>query len=253
MRKLFLVCAIFCATLTTTSQAIDLKGLLNGANIGDAVTGLVDGLLTQSDITVEQMAGTWTATGSAVCFQSENFLQKAGGSAAAGTIESKLNPYYQKYGLTGSVLTVQPDGTFTLNVKGITMKGTITKATDGNFNFKFQAFGTINLGTIKAYVEKPLTGLNVMFDASKLKTFLSTAASFTGNSLATTAANLLDSYDGLCVGFAFSGSGSAPSTSTPSTNNTNTNTNTNTNNQTTNSGSDLINKAGNALKNIFGK
>lgn len=205
MRKLFFAAAILFASITTTSQAFDLKSILNGVNVGDAVSGVVDGLLTQSDISVEQMAGTWTATGSAVSFQSENFLKKAGGSAAAGTIEGKLNPYFQKYGLTGSVLTVQSDGSFTLKVKSITLSGKITKSADGNFNFTFSAFNKVNIGTIKTYVEKTVSGLNVMFDASKLKTFMSAVTKLTGNSLASTAGNILDSYEGLCVGFAFQG------------------------------------------------
>lgn len=184
-----------------------LGGSGNGSGIlgsaGSALGGLVDGIFTQSDITVAQMAGTWTATGSAVTFQSDNFLKKAGGSAVAGTIESKLNPYYQKYGLTGSTLVIQSDGSFQLKVKGITLKGTITKLQDGNFQFTFTPFGNVSIGSLKTYVEKTPSGLDVMFDATKLKNLLSTVAGFTGNSLANTAASVLDSYEGLCVGFAY--------------------------------------------------
>lgn len=200
------------AMAATPVKAFDLSSLLG--NAGSAVSGVVEGLLTKTDITVEQMAGTWTSTGSAVCFQSENFLQKAGGSAAAGTIESKLNPYYEKFGLTGAVLTVETDGSFTLKIKSINLKGTITKRDDGNFDFTFTPFGNIKMGAVKTYVEKPMGGLNVMFDATKLKTLISAVAKFTGNSLASTAGNLLDSYEGLCVGFAFKGQGTGNSTGT---------------------------------------
>lgn len=176
-------------------------GILGAA--GSALGGLVEGVFTQSDITVAQMAGTWTATGSAVSFQSDNFLKKAGGAAVAGTIESKLNPYYQQYGLTGSTLVIQANGSFQLKVKGVTLKGTITKLQDGNFQFSFTPFGNFSVGSLKTYVQKTPTGLDIMFDATKLKNLLSTVAGFTGNSLATTAAGLLDSYEGLCVGFAY--------------------------------------------------
>ena len=242
MKKIFLALAIAAASLGTQTYAFDLKDVLGKVgdlgSAGDAITGLVDGIFTQSDITVEQMAGTWTATGSAVCFQSENFLQKAGGSAAASTIESKLDPYYKQYGLTGSVLTVKTDGSFTLKVKGVSLSGTIVKRSDGNFDFKFAAFGKVNIGSIKAYVEKPVSGLNVMFDASKLKTLLSTITSLTGNSLAKTAGSLLESYDGLCVGFAFKGTGSNA---------------TNNNSTTTKNNSNTVNGVTDALKNLFGK
>lgn len=233
MKKLIIALTIVISAMGFQARAFDLSGLLGKA--GGAVSGVVDGLLTQSDISVEQMAGTWTATGSAVCFQSENFLQKAGGSAAAGTIEEKLDPYYKQYGLTGSTLTVQTDGSFVLKIKGISLKGTVTKRNDGNFDFTFTPVGSFKLGSIKAYVEKPLNGLNVMFDASKLKSLISSIAKLTGNSLAKTAGSLLDSYEGMCVGFAFSGNGSGASDGT-STGNSN----------------DVKDQIGNALKGLFG-
>lgn len=195
------IVALVALLAPASSQALDLKSILG--NAAPAVGGLLDGLLTQSDITVAQMKGTWQATGSAVSFQSENFLQKAGGGAAASTVESKLNPYYEKLGLTGSTLVIDEDGNFQLKVKGITLKGTIEKNSDKTFNFNFTPFGKTTIGSVKTYVEKSTTGLNVMFDAKKLKSLISTIAGLTGNSLASTAGKLLDSYDGMCVGFEY--------------------------------------------------
>lgn len=255
MKKILMSLAVVIAAMGSQSHAFDLKGVLgNLGGAGDVVNSVVDGLFTQSDITVAQMAGTWTASGPAVTFLSDNFLKKAGGSVASSTIESKLAPYYNQYGLTGSVLTITSDGNFTLKVKGISLNGNITKRSDGNFDFAFTPFGAFKLGEVKAYVEKTPSGLNVMFDASKLKSLLSTVAGLTGNSLASAAGSVLDSYDGLCVGFAFTGTGN--NTNTPSSTTTN-NTTTNNNNQTqsngSNQGSDLLNKATNALRGLFGK
>ena len=240
MKKIIIAAAIAAGSLGFQASAFDLNSILG--NAGNVVGNVVEGLFTQTDITVAQMAGTWTATGSAVCFQSDNFLQKAGGSAAAGTIESKLNPYYKQYGLTGSVLTITEDGKFTLKVKSISLKGTIAKRDDGNFDFTFTPFGNIKLGTIRAYVEKPVGGLNVMFDATKLKALISGVANLTGNSLAKTAGSLLDSYEGLCVGFAFSGTGSSSGNSSGGNSNSQGSGNSNQTEQITN-----------ALKGLFGK
>lgn len=237
MKKLLIGLGVLIASVSFQASAFDLKDILG--NAGSAVGNVVDGLLTQSDISVAQMAGDWTATGSAVCFQSDNYLKKAGGAAVAGTIEEKLNPYYEKYGLIGSELTIDADGNFTLKVKSFSLKGVVTKRDDGNFDFAFTPFGSFKLGSIKAYVEKPLSGLNVMFDASKLKTLLSAVAGLTGNSLASTAGNLLESYDGLCVGFAFSGT----STYTPSVPGLQDG-----NDGTSNSGNGLLDKATDAVK-----
>lgn len=203
MKKIIVAALIMAASGVTSAHAFDLKSILGGKG-GDVISGVVGGIFTQSDISVSQMEGTWTSTGPAVAFQSDNFLKKAGGNAAASTIESTLDPYFKQYGLTGSTLTIDKDGNFTLKVKGISLKGKVSKRSDGNFDFAFTPFGDFKIGSIKAYVEKPIDGLDVMFDASKLKSLLSTVASITGNSLATTAGNLLGSYDGLCVGFHYS-------------------------------------------------
>ena len=65
------------------SQAQSLKDLLNKENIEKAVNAIT-GKNTAS------MEGTWTYTGPAIEFESDNLLQKAGGSVAANAAENKL-------------------------------------------------------------------------------------------------------------------------------------------------------------------
>lgn len=202
MKKIVIaICAVIALLAPAQASAIDLKDLLGKAT--DAVGGLVEGVLTRKNITVADMAGTWTATGSAVSFQSDNALKQAGGAAAAGTIEGQLDPYYEKYGLTGSQITIDSDGNFTLTVKKIKLKGIITKNEDGSFDFAFTPFGSTKIGSMTAYVEKPINGLDIMFDATKLKNLASVVAGVSGISLAKTLSSILDSYDGLCVGFQY--------------------------------------------------
>lgn len=207
MKKFFigalLIAGLFMAP--SCASAFNIKDLLGKTgDIGNAIGGVVDGLLSNDDVTIAQIAGTWTSTGSAVAFQSDNLLKKAGGGAASSTIEKKLNDYYKKLGLTGTVLTINNDGTFTLKAGKISTKGTLTKRDDGNFDFTFTPIGDMKLGTLKAYVEKPATGgLKVMFDASKLMSLLSTLSGIVNNSTLNAATSLLNGYDGLCVGFTF--------------------------------------------------
>ena len=188
------------ALMPSCASSFDIKDILGKS--GDAVEGLVDGLFTQTNLSVEQLAGTWTATGSAVSFQSENLLKKAGGGAVTNTIEKKLDSYYSKLGLTGGQLKIDKDGAFQLTIKKMTLKGTITKRDDGNFDFTFTPFGNVKLGSVKTYVEKTTKGLNVMFDASKLQSILNTISGIAGNSTLSSVTNLLNGYDGICVGFA---------------------------------------------------
>lgn len=244
MKKVILTVAL-AAGMFGTTQAQGLKDLLSGLGGSETITNLIEGVFTKSDITVADMAGTWESTGSAVTFKSENFLQKAGGVAAASAVEAKIDPYFKKYGLTGSTIAIASDGTFEMKIKRLTLKGDITRNEDGTFCFGFTTFGNFKLTTMEAYVEKGPDNLNIMFDATKMKNLLSTIASMTGNTMATTASKVLDSYDGLCAGFKMKKIGGAPasaagtgaSTTTPASGNE--------------SGNDKISKGAEALKGLL--
>lgn len=194
----------------TPLSSPDLKDILGGA--GGAIGNIVEGIFSKSDLSVEDIAGQWTANGSAVSFKSDNMLKKAGGIAAAGAVESKLDEYYKKYGLNNLIFTVENDGTFSMAIKKVSLKGTISVKEKGVFTLKFTAFGGVGLGSMDAYVEKTGNSLNLMFDADKIKSILSFAASLSGNKLVSTADSLLKQYDGICMGFKMKKTGEATTT-----------------------------------------
>lgn len=214
MKKIFeKLMRVFVAAVLFTSGcagvfAIDLKDVLGDMNIGDVVGNVVEGVFTKSDLTMSDIYGQWTSDGSAVCFKGDDLLKKAGGIAAAAALESKINPYYEKLGLNNAVLTINADDTFSLKTKRVTLTGTVTAAGDGLFNFNFKAFGKVTIGSVPAYVQKSVNHLDVMFDASKLKNIISAIAKVSNISIAKTMASMLDSYDGLCLGFSMNKTGS---------------------------------------------
>lgn len=205
---------------TLGASAWNLKDALGGGDLGETVGNVLQGVFTKSNLTLEDICGEWTTDGSAVSFKSDNFLEKAGGIAAAAAIETKINPYYEQLGLNNAQMTIKDDGTFTLKAKKITLQGTLESNNDGTFEFNFKAFGKVSLGKMTAYVQKAGNHVDIMFDATKLKNLVSGIAKITGISMAKTAASLLDSYEGLCVGFGMNKTGAAQSTSTPSSTST---------------------------------
>ena len=205
----------------------DLKDILSAGS--GAIGNLVEGVFTKSDLTVADIAGTWTSTGSAVTFQSDNFLMKAGGSAAAGAVEEKLDPYFSKFGLTGAVLDIDKDGNFTLTIKKMPIKGTLEVKSKGVFTFKF----LMGLGSMDAYVEKSPTNLNVMFDADKIKKIMTFAAKLSKSKMVSAADKVLEQYDGVCIGFKMKGQAAASGDST--------------------TGNSTTDAAVNALKDLLGK
>lgn len=183
------------------------SGSSSGSGIGGTLGNLLEGVFSTSNLTVDDLKGTWTSTGPAVCFQGDDLLKKAGGIAAAATIESKLDPYFTQYGLTGAVLTVDENANFTLTVKKVKLKGTVTPSSTGEkgvFDFNFTALGKVKLGGVKTYVQKTSGSMDVMFDAKKLMSIISAVAKISNISTLQTLSSLLNSYDGLCVGFKMS-------------------------------------------------
>ncbi|MDE7408889.1 MAG: DUF4923 family protein [Muribaculaceae bacterium] len=209
LKMAFAAMALLCssASFAEPTPSPDLKDILGSA--GGALGNIVEGVFTKTDLTVQDIAGEWTSTGSAVSFQSDNFLKKAGGSAAAGAVENKLDEYYKKFGLTGAVLTIEQDSTFTLTIRRIPIKGTLSVKSKGVFTFNFSAGGIMKLGSMSAYVEKTPAGINVMFDADKIKKIMTLAASISGSKMVSTADKLLKEYDGICIGFKMKGQSAA--------------------------------------------
>jgi len=167
-----------------------------------AFGNIVSGLISKSDITVADMAGTWKYSAPAVCFQSDNLLKKAGGAAAAATIEGKIAPYYSKVGLNKLSLEISTDSTFVMQLAKGSLKGTISKDDAGDFLFRFKALGKINVGSMKTYVSMTGTSdMSLTFDVSKLISIVKAAGSISGNSTIKGVSSLLESYDGICAGF----------------------------------------------------
>jgi hypothetical protein len=226
MNKKILTLALCTGALLTSApsaSAFSLKDLLgsvgsslgNTSSLTDAASSLLDGVFTKTSISLSDIAGTWKSSGSAVNFTSDNALLKAGGTATAGVIEGKLDPYYQKYGLDSAIITITTDGTITMQVGSRTLSGTIEPTTDsskynGNFLVKFKALGVLSLGTMDTYVTYTNNilssgkSLKIMFDAKKLQTLMKGIAAFSKSSLASGASSLLSQYDGMCVGFKLS-------------------------------------------------
>lgn len=221
------------AIMPARSQSL---GDLLGGGLGNTIENVLEGVFSSSNITIADMAGSWTSTGPAVCFQGEGFLQKAGGVAAAAAIESKLQPYYERYGLNNATLEIDNAGNFTLKSGMLKLSGTITQnknAQAGVFEFNFKALGgTVKLASVTTYVQKTSRSMDVMFDATKLKKLLSGVAKYSGIDLAKTMSSILDSYDGLCVGFKMNLTGNSYNginngLSNGSNNNSNSNSNSN--------------------------
>lgn len=207
----FAMTSLLLAAAPAASASPDITDLLKGAASkiggGDGSTalsglkGAVEGMIAKSDLTAADLVGDYKYSAPAVSLQSDNALQKLGGSAATGVIVDKLAPYYQKAGLTSMTATFREDGTCEFKVKKATVTGTYERNESGDFTFNFKAVKKIPLGKMNAHVEKIGKKLTLTFDASKLIKLVNAVASVSGQLSLQAAAKMLNSYDGLYAGF----------------------------------------------------
>lgn len=192
-RTIFRYLLVSALLIASNSQAQSLKDLLSKENIEKAVN-TVTGKNTAS------MEGTWTYAGSAIEFESDNLLQKAGGSVAASAAESKLNEQLAKVGITEGQMsfTFNADSTFTAKVGTKSIKGTYSyDASAQKANLKF-----MKLIPLSAKISCTSTDMNLLFNSDKLLKLIALIASKSSNSTLSTIGSLASNYDGMMLGFA---------------------------------------------------
>ena len=168
-------------------------------SIGDLLTGLGKTLVGDKATTAASLKGTWTYTGPACEFESDNLLSKAGGSAVSTKIENKITPVLKKYGVQGIVYTFDGNGNYTTTIKKRTIKGTYTfDSKNKTITFKphYGKEYTANVSILK-------NQMTLVFNADKLMHVLQTISNTAAkqNSTAATINTLMKSYNGMRLGF----------------------------------------------------
>ena len=186
-----LVATLLLAT-SANLQAQSLKDLLNKGNIEKAVNA-VTGKNTAS------MTGTWTFTGSALTFESDNLLQKAGCSLAATGVEKKLDCFLGKVGIEPGEMsfTFNTDSTFQTQIKGKTLKGTYRYDADTKkVNLQFSKLLRLNT-TVNCTSEQ----MELLFPSDRLLDLITFLTSKSNNATLQSINSLAESYDGMMLGF----------------------------------------------------
>lgn len=169
-----------------------LKDLFNKSNIEKAI----------NTVTGNQnvdMTGTWSYTGSAIEFESDNLLEKAGGTVAATAAENKLNEQLAKVGIRNGqmVFTFNADSTFSTKVGGRTMQGNYSyDSSTQKVDLKFA-----KLIGVHAKVVCTSSNMDLLFDSDKLLQVVTFLSKKSNNATLKTIGSLAESYDGMMLGF----------------------------------------------------
>ena len=185
---------------------IDLGNVIGGVLGGSSSSGNASGSDVVSTLTSvfssdkqakeDNIIGTWSYSEPAIVLSSDNFLSRAAYKIAANKVESKLQSYLTKYGITpGSFsMTFNEDGTCSETLKGKTIKGT-WKIVDSKLQ--------LTIGGVKAIsITTQIDGkdMQLVTDATKLLNMFKSFGANSSNSTIKTVASLLKGAKGMQAG-----------------------------------------------------
>ena len=182
-----------------TASAQSLGDILKKVTGNETVKNVVE-TVTGTTLPVD-LKGTWTYSGTAVKFESDDLLKSTAASLAASQVEDKLDSYAANIGIKAGTFsfTFNEDKTFSATVKGKSFNGTYTVSED---------YKTMSLQFGKAIGLKPFTAtisatsgqLDLLFQADKLLELLGKLTSTSSNSTLKTIGSLVNQYDGMMLG-----------------------------------------------------
>lgn len=154
--------------------------------------------------TAVSLPGNWNYAGSAIALGSENQLSNIAGAATRGTIETKVDEYLGKVGLTAGAMkfTFNEDLTFTCTVKGIPVNGTWRTIEDGK-KVQLQFSKTLKKLSMTGTLKSTATGCEMLFEGKKFLNFVKTILTYAAkqNAAASSIASLAGNYDNMQIGF----------------------------------------------------
>lgn len=196
-KVLILLMSIGFATANVTAQS--LKDILTSQTVKDIVTSVTGG----QKLTAENLQGTWVYENPALQLKDGNTFKNIAGSVATSEVEKKLKEYCTKVGIEEGEFNYvfNADGTFTSQLKRMTLKGTYTFDSDAStMVLKYSILGK-SLLTLDADVVLAGDQLTILFNADKLLDFLSAVSSISNISALQAVNKLAGEYDGLKAGF----------------------------------------------------
>ncbi len=144
--------------------------------------------------------GTWTYVKAAVEFESDNALTAAGGTVAAETVESKIEPYLAKIGIKEGLFsfTFGEDGTFSTKLGSKEAKGKWA------YNKEAESVSLSLKEGGKSFTTRMVVNIdniNILFKADSLLELLKSLSSNSSNTSIAAIGAVVKSHDGMNIGF----------------------------------------------------
>lgn len=198
LARIILLAGFFCLSAGTIS-AQSLTDILKNVTSSDVVKNVVENV-TGVTIPVD-VTGTWTYSGTAVKFESDDLLKSTAASLAATQVEEKLDKYVAKVGIKPGTFsfTFNEDKTFVAKVKSKSFTGTYTVSEDYK-TISLQFGKLVSMKPFTASISATSTQLDLLFEADRLLELLGKLTSSSSNSTLKTIGTLVNQYDGMQLG-----------------------------------------------------
>ena len=152
--------------------------------------------------TKKSLVGDWTDAEPAIQFETQSFLDKAGGVVASQTVADNIAPYFNILGFKQGNLSIslREDNTCTYTLGGKTYQGTY----DYDDENKKITLKTPLFPLPAAYISVAEDQMALTFDSSKILTLIQALGMVSKDQTPVSAVSTLaSSYDGMKTGFTF--------------------------------------------------
>lgn len=186
---------------SSSSASTGTTSSSSGSTGTSLLKNAISALLGNSNTLKEaDLIGTWKYSGPDCRFEDENLLKQAGGEIAAKEVENKLSELFEKYGFTGSSVSVtfNEGGSCQFTAAGHSLPMKYTFDEDSRL---ITFTGALGLTSFSATACKSSgDDLSLLFDSDKLLSLISLIGSYSNSTAVQTLSSLLGSYDGMEVG-----------------------------------------------------
>ncbi len=186
-----------CSSLLGTSGSTDSDTDKSSGNVLEDILNTVMG---KTPLTYKNMEGTWNFNKSAVAFETDNLLKKAGGAVIASQVQAKLDESTKSLGInsTNTTFTFHADSTYSAKIRGVKISGKYTidpKTKTVKMNY------LMGVASMNAVAVVSTRDMKLLFDADSFLKLMKFISQFTNNTSIEVLGKMADMYDGMLMGF----------------------------------------------------
>ena len=193
-----------CGIIRTANAIGSIFGGRKKVKIINKIVKIIGSVLGQfyDTTTKKSLVGDWTYAEPAIQFETQSFLDKAGGVVASQTVADNIAPYFNILGFKHGNLSIslREDNTCTYTLGGKTYQGTY----DYDDENKKITLKTPLFPLPAAYISVAEDQMALTFDSSKILTLIQALGMVSKDQTPVSAVSTLaSSYDGMKTGFTF--------------------------------------------------